>query len=187
MEVFIIRHTQVTVSKALCYGQSDVALAESFEEEAAQIKANIPTDFELVYSSPLQRCMRLATYLSESVRIDEALKEVDFGAWEMKPWEALPQEELNQWMQDFVHVAPPQGESLKTLYERVAQFMDKLRTQPHQKIGIITHAGVIRCIYAYLLEIPLHNIFKIDLSYGAILHCKLSENKDWDKLMMDLG
>jgi alpha-ribazole phosphatase len=39
---------------------------------------------------------------------------------------------------------------------------------------IVTHAGVIRCIWAYLLNIPLGDIFKLNVGYGEVLRCKLS-------------
>ena len=35
MEVILIRHTSVDVPVGICYGQTDVPLKESFEEEAA--------------------------------------------------------------------------------------------------------------------------------------------------------
>ena len=39
MEVILIRHTTPDVPTGTCYGQSDVPLKETFEEEAAVAKA----------------------------------------------------------------------------------------------------------------------------------------------------
>ena len=65
-------------------------------------------------------------------------------------------------MADFVNVKTPNGENLLELAERVKLFLDELRNQQHNKVLLITHSGVIRCIWSYLLEIPLQNIFKFN-------------------------
>ena len=41
MNIYLIRHTSVDVPKGMCYGQSDVPLRSTFEEEAAAVKAGI--------------------------------------------------------------------------------------------------------------------------------------------------
>jgi len=41
MEVVLIRHTSVDVPKGTCYGWSDVPVAETFEHEAAETKAQL--------------------------------------------------------------------------------------------------------------------------------------------------
>ena len=52
--------------------------------------------------------------------------------------------------------------------------MDHLRARDHQRCLIFTHAGVIRCIWAYFLNIPLGEIFKLDVGYGDVLRCRLA-------------
>jgi alpha-ribazole phosphatase len=74
----------------------------------------------------------------------------------------------------FVNLSPPNGESLMQMYVRVAEFMNHLRGRNHHRCMIVTHAGVIRCIWAYLLNIPLGDIFKLNVGYGEVLRCKLS-------------
>ena len=57
MEIYLVRHTKVAVAPNICYGQSDVALAESFFEEAEIIlrKLSNPKNF-VCYSSPDPPC-----------------------------------------------------------------------------------------------------------------------------------
>ena len=38
MEVYMIRHTSVGVPKGTCYGWTDVPIADTFEQEAAETK-----------------------------------------------------------------------------------------------------------------------------------------------------
>ena len=41
MEVIFIRHTSVDVPRGVCYGQSDVPLRNSFEQEATIASGNL--------------------------------------------------------------------------------------------------------------------------------------------------
>ncbi len=183
MEIYLIRHTQVLGNKSICYGQSNPALASTFLKEVAILKTKLPTNFDQVYASTLVRCTYLAKELGyNNVKLDNALMEVNFGEWEGKPWAEIPSKELNPWMADFVNIAPPQGESLAEMHIRVCQFIEKLRLQPHKKILIITHAGVIRNIFSHFLNIPLNQIFKISIEYGEVFKIKLAKEAEMDKV-----
>jgi alpha-ribazole phosphatase len=181
MQIFVIRHTKVQVGNETCYGQANVALADSFLEEVDAVKEKLPTDFDAVYSSPLDRCKMLSTALKlEDIQNDKRLIEFNFGDWENKLWNDLDQTELNNWMQDFVNIPAPNGENVLALYERVSSFLDEMRNKKHEKILLITHAGVIRCIWSYLLEMPLKNMFKIPVGFGEILVFNLGNDKVLD-------
>ena len=183
MEVYIVRHTRVNVAKDVCYGQSDVGLANTFAEEAALLMAKLPTKFDCVYSSPLSRCLQLAHQFSDAVVQDAALLEMNFGDWEMKKWNDIDQKALNAWMADFVQVCPDNGENLSMLYDRTKTFMDTLRNTQHERVLIIAHAGFIRCVWAYILDVPLENLFKISVDYGELLKVKLSCQKNMDSIV----
>ena len=62
MEVVLIRHTSVAVPKGTCYGQTDVPVADTFEQEAAATRAVLGRygQFDAVFSSPLTRARLLA-------------------------------------------------------------------------------------------------------------------------------
>ena len=92
MEVYLIRHTSVDVAPGVCYGQTDVPLRPTFEAEAAvcnqQLQSLAP--FDAVFTSPLTRCVRLATFCGypDAIR-DIRIMEINFGAWEMKPFDEI--------------------------------------------------------------------------------------------------
>ena len=62
MDIYLIRHTQTATDPGLCYGQSDVTLADSFEDETTDLHDKLPEFDEdcKVFSSPLTRCLQLA-------------------------------------------------------------------------------------------------------------------------------
>ena len=147
------------------------------------LKAQLPDYFDAVYCSPSLRCKDLATVLAyKNVMLENTMMEMNFGDWDGKAWDDIDQTALNKWMTDFVNVKTPNGENLIELHNRVSSFFDTLRQQPHQKVIIITHAGVIRCVWAYLLSIPLQNIFKIPVGFNEVMVANLKADKQLDSI-----
>jgi len=176
MEVYLIRHTAVQ-APGLCYGHHDVPLADTFPAEVAQLQAKLPpapvTGYQ-VFSSPALRCRLLAETLTPHVVLDERLREVHFGTWENRLWDELPPAETTPWMADYVTQAPPQGESLVALQQRVAAFLAELVTKvdPEAPVLVITHGGPIRALTCHCLQIPLRNAFQLRIDFASITQLK---------------
>jgi alpha-ribazole phosphatase len=183
MQITVIRHTQVNIDKDICYGQYDVSLADTFFEEVMELKNKLSTTFDAVYCSPLSRCKNLSQALGYKNTIyDAALLEMNFGDWESIKWNDINQEDLNVWMTDFVNTKAPNGENLLELSARVQLFMNNLREKDLKNVLIITHAGVIRCIWGYLLDIPLSNIVKIPVGHNEVFVFDLGAQKSHDAI-----
>lgn len=178
MAIILIRHTSVAVSKSVCYGQSDVDLADSFDLEKSVLLDKINADKTnstantVVYSSPARRCTRLAENIAPTYLTDARLQELDFGDWEMKPWNDIPEAELNAWMNDFVNVPAPGGENFATLHNRTENFLREILLTNHFQVIVVTHAGVIRSLLCHCLGIPLANAFRLQVDYGFL--CRIS-------------
>lgn len=170
MDIYLVRHTTVTVEKGLCYGQADIALAPTFLQEAADTAKLITDRQNAIYiSSPSRRCTQLAEFLSRRPPItDRRLLELNFGHWEMKLWETLNPEDLDAWMSDFINARCPGGESYADLYARTVEFYIETLKKNHRSIVVTTHAGAIRCMLAYILEMPLQRAFDMRLAYGGV-------------------
>ena len=175
--IVLLRHTKPDVAKGICYGRSDVPLASSFAEEAQVAKEKLSALLEgkptRYYSSPLQRCSRLAEILygSGGIHFDERFQEMNFGAWEMKPWGEIDEFVMNAWMRDFVRTSPPEGETFEAVAQRsYSALQDTIQTLPEgaQNLVIVAHSGVIRAILATILELPLHKAFSLEIDYGSL-------------------
>ncbi len=59
MDIYLIRHTEVAVGRSVAYGQSDVDLADNYDEQLSRLQAHLPADPSAIFSSPLSRCRRL--------------------------------------------------------------------------------------------------------------------------------
>ncbi|QTE23214.1 alpha-ribazole phosphatase [Polaribacter cellanae] len=171
MEVIFVRHTTPKIQKGICYGQTDLDVTSSFSEEVKIIleKEDFSNSDIVFYSSPLLRCKKLAYKISKNVIFDERLKELNFGDWEVQNWNDINKEDLNTWMQDFVNVKVPNGESFIDLHARTVEFLSEIIKKKHQKIVIITHAGVIRSLHSFINNIPLEKSFNLKLNYGDVL------------------
>lgn len=168
MEIYLIRHTTPQVPKGMIYGRTDVLLADTFCREKEPILKRLPADLDAVYSSPSMRCSLLAAHISTNFKLEERLLEVDFGLWEGKTWDAIDRKVLERWMQDYLHVCPPKGESMLQMNKRVLHFWQEVLQKPHRRVAIVTHAGVIRLILAAVNNIPLVSCFDIEVNYGGI-------------------
>jgi alpha-ribazole phosphatase len=149
VDLRLVRHTRPRVP-GVCYGFSDVELADSFEAEAEGLLTHIVCPVQIV-TSPLARCLRLAHFLAAragaAVTVDPDWREMDFGAWEGRPWDALPRAELDAWASDFMHARPHGGESVAMLLERTRRAIGRCRATGQPWLAV-THAGVIRAALA---------------------------------------
>ena len=170
MNVVLIRHTSVAVPKGTCYGWSDVPVADSFAQEAAQTRQQLEHyRFDAVYASPLTRARKLADFCGYPAPIlDERLKEMNMGDWEMLRYDEIKDPALQTWFDDYMHLAATNGESFPQLYARVANFLDHLRTTPHQCVGIFAHGGVLICAGIYAGLFPPENCFTHLVPFGGV-------------------
>lgn len=171
MEIYLIRHTTPDIAKEICYGQSDIGLTDSFQEESKRILKELPPFVDTVYSSPLKRCLLLASLIPHhNLNQVSQLQEMDFGNWELKPWSDIPQTELDPWMADFVNQKVPNGESMTMLANRVLTWFRELKSFDLEKVAIVTHAGPIRIILSEVNQTPLAEAFqRYSVSYGDVI------------------
>ena len=181
--IYLIRHTKPAVKQGTCYGWTDLDVDSSFPAELSVIKEKTE-DFSKfkIFSSPLQRCAKLAQNLADGqdIKYDDRLRELNFGEWEGLIWDKIPQEEMKEWGSDYINKKVPGGESYSQLLDRVKEFWSEINIK--NKTVIVAHDGVLRAILLFLLEMKKENVFRLNLEYGAIIkiapwmdeHCKIS-------------
>ncbi len=168
MNIYLIRHTTPDVPSGVCYGQSDVPLASSFADDCALLRSKLPERWDRVYSSPLSRCRRLAEQLCPQPTEEARLMELNFGNWEGQAWNDIDPVALNPWMNDFVNVACPGGESYREMAERITAFWKNLIGGEQQTVAVVTHAGPIRALLAQVLSLSLEYSFRLAIDYGSV-------------------
>lgn len=174
MEIYLVRHTETVCKKGICYGQSDLDIAEPFEAIFANILSQLPAD-AILFSSPLKRCVILAKYIQNNIQTisyqeDSRLIEMNFGDWELKSWDEIPPEQLNPWMEDFVNIKVANGESFIELHERTSLFLSEQLSKKNTKpIIIVAHAGIIRSIICHQTSLPLKDAFQNKVDFGDVI------------------
>jgi len=175
MILTFMRHPSIDLESGRCLGQADVDLSsagesslESLAEEACRL---LP---DRIVSSDLKRCRLLTEQIAARLCIapvyDPIWREIDFGSWENRTWDAIRDEEgeaLAEWAADFVTIAPPGGESFLQLQKRVVAGISRLDPGTAHVL-IVTHAGVIRAAHAALSGLPLCRAMEYHIPYGGM-------------------
>ena len=171
MEVFLIRHTKTAVIPGTCYGNSDVDVADSFPEEAEKVRVKLKGErFDAVYSSPLQRCRKLAVYCGyENPILDDRLKELNFGSWEGQRWDEIRDPCLQEWYDDWLSIPAGGAESFLEQYNRVSAFLDDLKKTEYGKVCVFAHGGTIRAALIYAGKYNFNQAFTDDVDYGSLV------------------
>ena len=171
MKLTLIRHTSLQTSAGICYGQSDVDIADSFVNEAEKIKEKLVVmAFNAIYSSPLQRCVKLANALNfGEPALDNRLMELNFGDWELQAWDDIPRDIFDTWVHDYANIAPPNGEKFSQLQQRGLSFLeDILAKHANEHIAVVSHGGMIRALLAHALNMELKGLFRFKIDYGSV-------------------
>lgn len=171
MQLCLVRHTQVDMPKGICYGHADVGLAATFPDEIAAVRTQLQeiATFDKIYCSPLKRCIRLAQELSEDFKVDDRIKEYNFGNWECKTWDEIyASPEGKEWFNDYVNTVCPQGESFQMMLQRVGHFINDLPSDA-ENILIVTHAGIIRAFLILLENYSVVEAFDTPVAYGQVV------------------
>ena len=166
MELHLIRHPRPDVAPGICYGQSDLGLAEPAEICAARLRPMLPPRFAL-HASPLARARLLAEALG-SPRIDPRLQEMHFGEWEMAPFESLGSA-IDAWADDPLGFRAPGGESAQEMGERVLEWLEEcLAEDSTDPVVVVAHGGPLRVIGGHLLGLPRERWLSLDFECGRV-------------------
>ena len=166
--VWLVRHGETAVGDGLsAVGQKQV-------QRVAEHLAAEP--LAAIYSSPLRRAVESARIIAArhscSYIEDADLREISFGDCEGLTCEEIavqyPQI-YRQWMEAPAQVRFPNGESLAEMRPRVLQAFEAIRKDREgQTIALVTHAGVIRILIAWILQVPDDHLFRLAQDYAAM-------------------
>ncbi len=169
MKALLTRHPEPDIPKGICYGISDVP---------AHPHALDPARFENVdtcFTSPLSRCRDVAIELFGKRHIvDERLREIDFGDWELRPWDDIPREQIEEWNDNLEDYVLPGGESYSQFRARALSFWHELAHHRAERVAIFTHSGVIRVILAAARNLHVRDSLALEVPYNSIHEVSLS-------------
>jgi probable phosphoglycerate mutase len=143
-ELWLVRHGETPASRdRTLAGWTNVPLTPEGERQAAALRPRFAGEaFESVWASDLDRAVSTARLAWGEPRQDARLREMSFGGWEGRSWEALEPSEQHALMR-FSGFTAPGGESFEALRARVLSLVDSLGPGRHL---LFTHGGVVRLL-----------------------------------------
>ncbi len=176
MNFFFLRHTRLNVKPNIFYGQTDLDVSDSFVDELKIIKKKIKKEGINIkkinlYSSPLKRCKKLAKSLKKEIFLDDRLKEMNLGDWEMKKFSSIPEVEIRSWEEDLLNYKIPNGETNKEFLSRLKNFTDEINKFNFDEVFVVAHAGSINGMISNLTGEPFDKLVKNyweKISYGSL-------------------
>ncbi|MEE1802832.1 bifunctional RNase H/acid phosphatase [Streptomyces sp. NPDC101062] len=129
-----------------------------------------------IVSSPLRRCRETAQAVADrlglDVRIEEGLRETDFGAWEGLTFgetqERYP-DDLTAWLASPDVEPTGGGESFATVGRRVAAARDALLDRYRGRtVLVVTHVTPVKELVRLALGAPQESLFRMELSAASV-------------------
>jgi broad specificity phosphatase PhoE len=150
---YICRHGQTENNKAgKLMGWIDTSLTDEGVQNAVSSAAKLNgIKFDKIVSSDLGRAFATAYLISrkigytDEIERSRELREVNYGDLANQPYSAYPEKSAAE----NTNFAPPNGESLAQMQQRVLAFVYKLSTDnPDKTILLVGHHGTINAIHA---------------------------------------
>ncbi|MEU8700334.1 bifunctional RNase H/acid phosphatase [Streptomyces sp. NPDC048680] len=144
-------------------------------ECAAEAFAARGTVQEIV-SSPLRRCREtagaVAARLGLEVRIEDGLRETDFGAWEGLTFGEVRERhraDMDAWLASAKAAPTGGGESFAEVARRVSAARDRLITRhAGRTVLVVTHVTPIKTLVRLALGAPPESLFRMELSAASL-------------------
>lgn len=179
MKIYITRHGETEWNKeGRMQGWKDSDLSEKGIENAKKLGERLKhVDFDCIYCSPLGRAVDTAKYIRQDKKTEivlfDSLKEMGFGKWEGVEQEQImelyPTEHFNFWNKPHLY-NPIEGESFDGLFERVKDVLNQIiGNSAGENVLIVSHAVVIKAIYAIIKKYPLEELWKPPFLQGTSL------------------
>ena len=182
LELWLIRHGETDFNaQGRILGRSDMPLSEAGRRQARQLRERVgrlAVPFDGVYSSDLERARVTAeiAFPKERVRLDERLREVDYGVFEGESWDRLDDDLAalaRRWRQDPYGRRIPRGESYDDVIERFEAFRAEL---PHDgRVAAVSHGGTIRCAIYGAMGRPPRGSWQLELDNTGITRVRFDE------------
>lgn len=154
-------------------GQLDDALSVAGWEQMRG--AMVDGQWDLVVSSPLQRCAAFARELAAQrelpLQLDARLTEYHFGDWQAVPLERIAERDadaLEKFWSDPVVYPPPGAESLAGFETRIRAALEAITQMPQRRVLVITHGGVIRLLRCLCRGRELKEMSSVEVPHASL-------------------
>lgn len=181
LKIDLLRHGESELSHTLRGSLDDALTAKGWQQMLSSIDQSqtLPQQWDVVFSSPLQRCSMFAEHCVKErdipLILDKNLQEMHFGDWEgqsiQQLYEQFP-ETLADFWQKPTQTTLPNAETMHQFHLRVSTAMSNIQQLMQlngwQSALVITHGGVIKLLKCMVLRQPLDDVLKMSAELGQL-------------------
>lgn len=166
-----VRHGETAANRdRLALGRADPPLTGRGRGQADALAGRLCDSGAVrIISSPLRRARETATAIAEAVGlgvdVDRRLVEMDYGDWDERSFSEFPPEDLARWRKDATF-APPGGESLIAVGERVASLCTELIDGP--VVIAVSHVSPIKSAAIWAMDADPLLAWRMHLDVASI-------------------
>ncbi|WP_329398393.1 bifunctional RNase H/acid phosphatase [Streptomyces melanogenes] len=177
----LLRHGETALTPEKRFsgsGGTDPELSAAGRRQADQVAAALAArgTVQAVVSSPLRRCREtaaaVAARLGLDVRVEDGLRETDFGAWEGLTFAEVRERygaDLDAWLASPKAAPTGGGESFATVSRRVSATRDRLLTAYEGRtVLLVTHVTPVKTLVRLALGAPPESLFRMELSAASV-------------------
>lgn len=158
MNLYLVRHGQAKHNEDRRFvGSKDEALTEKGINQIKKVNGHFSNiTFDDIYVSERKRTITTAQMIKPgcNLKVESRLNEANFGIFENKTYEEILRqypEESRQWELNWQDYKIPEGDSTRELFDRVKSFIKELEDEKHENVLIVSHGGIIKLFYCYIL------------------------------------
>ena len=172
-KIILVRHCQAEGNlKRFFQGKIDSDITELGKKQIAQTAALLSSEpIDVLISSPKKRALLSAQginiYHELEIKLDDAIVEIDAGAWEGVPLvevEKLYPEQFQNWNEHPELFCAPGGESMRDVYDRVSKALLRIVEENKGKtVCVVSHGCAIKNMMCFVMGIGFENIKDVPL------------------------
>ncbi|MEO3842180.1 bifunctional RNase H/acid phosphatase [Streptomyces sp. B22F1] len=177
----LLRHGETALTPQKRFsgtGGGDPALSATGRGQAAAAAGLLAArgTVRAVVSSPLRRCRETAeaaaVRLGLEIRVEDGLREADFGAWEGLTFAEVRErhpDDLAAWLRSTKAAPSGGGESFAEVSRRVAVARDKLLARyAGRTVLLVSHVTPIKTLVRLALGAPPESLYRMELSPAGV-------------------
>lgn len=186
--LILIRHGETDWNvEGRWQGQADVPLNERGRQQSeavAELLRDVP--IEAIYASDLQRAYETARAIARvkglPIQTDPRLREIHQGEWQgllATEIKAKYAEQFERRQRDPLHIAPPGGETVAQVRERVTAAVEEIiRKHPHGTVVIVSHGFALALVLVHFQQRPVDQVWHLipENSWPKVLEVLVSES-----------
>ncbi|HYL43393.1 MAG TPA: histidine phosphatase family protein [Ktedonobacteraceae bacterium] len=184
MRLILVRHGETLYNAQKRFtGQSDVLLSPLGRRQIAVLGKYLAAErLDAIGASDLVRTRvtaeAIARYHTLPVRADPNLRELSLGEWEGHTYADVlgrDTELVAQWQANPTSCAPPGGETVAQLRDRIARAIRSWQSHyPEASILWVTHGGLIGVLLCHILGIELNRRWQFRHDNASISEIQLN-------------